>query len=152
MTARPPRTQPMREIRVRTTERCELVEITGRLQALLEEGGVAEGALVAQSLHTTAALTVNENADPDVRHDLLAKLERLAPRSEPFYLHAEGNSDSHLKTSFFGPSLTVLVSGGRLVLGTWQGIYLCEFDGPRERRVAVQLLASAGARSGEDGR
>ncbi|HEX2189294.1 MAG TPA: secondary thiamine-phosphate synthase enzyme YjbQ [Longimicrobiaceae bacterium] len=134
----------MREIRVRTGRRCELVEITGRLQALLEESEVREGALVAQSLHTTAALTVNENADPDVRHDLLAKLERLAPQREPFYLHAEGNSDSHLKTSFFGPSLTVLVSGGRLVLGTWQGVFLCEFDGPRERRVAVQLLTSAG--------
>ncbi|HEV2146325.1 MAG TPA: secondary thiamine-phosphate synthase enzyme YjbQ [Longimicrobiaceae bacterium] len=135
----------MREIRVRTTKRCELVEITDRLQTLLEESGLAEGALVAQSMHTTAALTVNENADPDVQHDLLEKLERLVPRHEPFYLHAEGNSDSHLKTSFFGPSLTVLVQGGRLVLGTWQGVYLCEFDGPRERRVAVQLLAAAGA-------
>lgn len=134
----------MREVRVRTSRRCELVEITGRLQALLEESGLREGALVAQSLHTTAALTVNENADPNVQHDLLAKLERLVPRREPFYLHAEGNSDSHLKTSFFGPSLTVLVSGGRLVLGTWQGVYLCEFDGPRERRVAVQLLPAAG--------
>lgn len=130
----------MKEIRVRTGRRCELVEITGRLQALLEESGMQEGVLVAQSLHTTAALTVNENADPDVQHDLLAKLERLVPEREPFYLHAEGNSDSHLKTSFFGPSLTVLASGGRLVLGTWQGVYLCEFDGPRERRVAVQLL------------
>jgi secondary thiamine-phosphate synthase enzyme len=141
----------MIEIRVRTAERCEMVEITDRLQALLEESGVAEGALVAQSLHTTAGLTVNENADPDVQHDLLAKLERLAPQRESFYLHAEGNSDSHLKTSFFGPSLTVLVSGGRLVLGTWQGVYLCEFDGPRERRVAVQVLAAAGTPGGGGG-
>jgi secondary thiamine-phosphate synthase enzyme len=134
----------MQEIKVRTTKRCELVEITGRLQTLVDESGIKEGVMVAQSLHTTAALTVNENADPDVQHDLLAKLERLVPHRESFYLHAEGNSDSHLKTSFFGPSLTVLVSGGRLVLGTWQGVYLCEFDGPRERRVAVQLLAAAG--------
>ncbi len=134
----------MNEIRVETSKRCELVEITDRLQSLLDGSGVKEGAMVAQSLHTTAALTVNENADPDVQHDLLAKLERLVPQREPFYLHAEGNSDSHLKTSFFGPSLTVLVSGGRLVLGTWQGVYLCEFDGPRERRVAVQLLPAAG--------
>jgi len=133
----------MREIRVRTTKRCELVDVTGQLQALLDAHGLREGAVVAQSLHTTTALTVNENADPDVQHDLLAKLERLVPRREPFYLHSEGNSDSHLKTSFFGPSLTVLVSGGRLVLGTWQGVYLCEFDGPRERRVAVQFLAAA---------
>lgn len=135
----------MNEIRVRSTKRCELVEITGRLQDLLDENGLEDGALVAQSLHTTAALTVNENADPDVQHDLLAKLQSMVPQREPFYLHSEGNSDSHLKTSFFGPSLTVLVSGGRLVLGTWQGVYLCEFDGPRERRVAVQLLAAAHA-------
>jgi secondary thiamine-phosphate synthase enzyme len=130
----------MEEIRVRSAKRCELIEVTGRLQALVERSGVREGVLVAQSLHTTAALTVNENADPDVPHDLLAKLEALVPRRESFYHHAEGNSDSHLKTSFFGPSLTVLVHQGRLVLGTWQGVFLCEFDGPRERRVAVQLL------------
>lgn len=134
----------MEELRVETSARAELVEITVRLQALVERSGVREGALVAQSLHTTAALTVNENADPDVPRDLLAKLERLVPRREPFYHHAEGNSDSHLKTSFFGPSLTVLVHEGRLVLGSWQGIFLCEFDGPRERRVAVQLLGAAG--------
>ncbi|MET0400104.1 MAG: secondary thiamine-phosphate synthase enzyme YjbQ [Longimicrobiaceae bacterium] len=133
----------MNELHVRTTKRCELVEITERLQRIVDENGLREGAMVAQSLHTTAALTVNENADPDVQHDLLEKLQRLVPRHESFYLHAEGNSDSHLKTSFFGPSLTTLVSGGRLVLGTWQGVYLCEFDGPRERRVAVQLLAAA---------
>jgi len=99
-----------------------------------------EGVVVLQSLHTTAALTINENADPDVVHDLLGKLERLVPKDEAFYRHDEGNSDSHLKTSFFGPSLTVIVSGGQPVLGTWQGIWFCEFDGPRERRVAVQLL------------
>ena len=134
----------MEEIRVRSRARCEMVEITARLQEVVERSGMAAGVLVAQSLHTTAALTVNENADPDVPHDLLEKLERLIPQREPFYHHAEGNSDSHLKTSFFGPSLTVLVDGGRLVLGTWQGIFLCEFDGPRERRVAVQLLPAAG--------
>lgn len=133
----------MNEIRIKTSKRCELVEITERLQRIVDENGLREGAMVAQSLHTTAALTVNENADPDVQHDLVEKLQRLVPRHESFYLHAEGNSDSHLKTSFFGPSLTTLVSGGRLVLGTWQGVYLCEFDGPRERRVAVQLLAAA---------
>ncbi len=130
----------MEEIRVRTTARSEMVEITDRVQALVSRAGVHEGIAVLQSLHTTAALTINENADPFVVDDVLRKLEGLVPREEPFYQHAEGNSDSHLKTSFFGPSLTVIVSGGRLVLGTWQGIYLCEFDGPRERRVAVQLL------------
>jgi secondary thiamine-phosphate synthase enzyme len=133
----------MEEIRVRTSRRTDMVQITDRVQEIVSRAGVPEGAVVLQSLHTTAALTINENADPDVVHDVLGKLDRLVPHEEPFYRHAEGNSDSHLKTSFFGPSLTVIVSGGRLVLGRWQGIYLCEFDGPRERRVAVQLLAAA---------
>lgn len=130
----------MEEIRVRTSARSEMVEITDPVQRLVDRAGVREGIVVVQSLHTTAALTINENADPFVVDDVLRKLDELVPRDEPFYQHAEGNSDSHLKTSFFGPSVTVIVSGGRLVLGTWQGIYLCEFDGPRERRVAVQLL------------
>lgn len=130
----------MEEIRVRTTARSEMVEITEEVQEVVSRGGVRDGVAVVQSLHTTAAITLNENADPFVVDDVLGKLERLIPREERFYQHAEGNSDSHLKTSFFGPSLTVIVSGGRLVLGTWQGIYLCEFDGPRERRVAIQLL------------
>jgi len=127
---------------VRTTRRAELIEITDDLSRVVERAGLREGILVAQTLHTTSALTINENADPDVKHDLLAKLERLIPHEEPFYRHAEGNSDSHLKTSFFGPSLTVIVSGGRLVLGRWQGVYFCEFDGPRERTVAVQLISA----------
>jgi secondary thiamine-phosphate synthase enzyme len=130
----------MEEIRVRTTARSEMVEITEEVQEVVSRGGVRDGVAVVQSLHTTAAITINENADPFVVDDVLGKLERLIPREERFYQHAEGNSDSHLKTSFFGPSITVIVSGGRLVLGTWQGIYLCEFDGPRERRVAIQLL------------
>jgi len=130
----------MQELRVRTSRRGDLVEITEPLRALIARAGVEEGVAVLQSLHTTAGLTINENADPDVVHDVLAKLERLIPRDEPFYRHAEGNSDSHLKTSFFGPSLSVIVSGGKPVLGTWQGVYLAEFDGPRDRRVAVQVL------------
>jgi secondary thiamine-phosphate synthase enzyme len=119
-----------------------MIAITRQLQEVVERSGVKEGVVVAQSLHTTAGLTINENADPDVVRDLLAKSERLIPQEESFYRHAEGNSDSHLKTSFFGPSISVLVSEGRLVLGTWQGIFLCEFDGPRERRVAVQVLSA----------
>lgn len=130
----------METIRVRTSERCQLVEVTREVAAVVERSGVRSGAVVVQSLHTTAALTINENADPDVVHDLLAKTAALIPHREVYYRHAEGNSDSHLKTSMFGPSLTVIVDGGRLVLGTWQGIYLCEWDGPRERRVAVQIL------------
>jgi secondary thiamine-phosphate synthase enzyme len=134
----------METLRVRTAHRADLVEITRQVAEAVERTGVGEGVVVLQSLHTTAGLTVNENADPDVVHDLLAKLERMVPREEPFYRHAEGNSDSHLKTAFFGPSLTLVVSGGRPVLGTWQGIYLAEFDGPRDRTVALQVLAAAG--------
>jgi secondary thiamine-phosphate synthase enzyme len=133
----------MEEILVRTAERSDLVEITERVREIVARGRMREGAAVLQSLHTTAGLTINENADPFVVEDVLGKLDRLIPREEHFYRHSEGNSDSHLKTSFFGPSLHVIVSGGKLVLGTWQGIYLCEFDGPRERRIAVQLLPAA---------
>jgi secondary thiamine-phosphate synthase enzyme len=134
----------MEIVEVRTSRRTEMVEVTGRVQEAVDRSGVGSGIVVVQSLHTTAALTVNENADPDVKHDLLAKLETLVPHREPFYRHAEGNSDSHLKTSFFGPSLTLVVNEGRLVLGQWQGVYLCEFDGPRERRLAVQAVAAGG--------
>lgn len=132
----------MEIVELRTSRRAELLEVTGRVEEVVARSGVQSGVVVVQSLHTTAALTLNENADPDVRHDLLAKLEEMIPRSEAYYRHAEGNSDSHLKTSFFGPSLTLLVDGGRLVLGQWQGVYLCEFDGPRERRLAVQVLSA----------
>lgn len=133
----------MQEIHIRSSQRTQMIPITDDLQVVIEQSGVSEGILVVQSLHTTGALTLNENADPDVPHDLLAKLEGLVPRQESFYRHAEGNSDSHLKTSFFGPSLTLLVSKSRLVLGRWQGVFFCEFDGPRERRVAVQVLSAA---------
>jgi len=132
----------MEIVELRTHRRSELVDVTRRVQEVVERSGVRAGIAVVQSLHTTAAITVNENADPDVQHDLVAKLDQLAPRDEAFYRHAEGNSDSHLKTSWFGPSLTVIVDGGRLVLGRWQGIYFCEFDGPRERRMAVQVVAA----------
>jgi secondary thiamine-phosphate synthase enzyme len=132
----------MDKIRVRTTRRADLVEITDRVQETIARTGVRHGAVVLQSLHTTAGLTVNENADPDVVHDLLAKLDRMVPRDEAFYRHAEGNSDSHLKTSLMGPSLTLIVHEGKALLGRWQGIYLCDWDGPRERIVAVQVLGA----------
>jgi secondary thiamine-phosphate synthase enzyme len=132
----------MRMIRVATSARAQLVEITEQVEHVVRDSGVTDGIAVLQTLHTTAGLTINENADPDVQHDLTAKLERMIPRDEPYYRHAEGNSDSHLKTSMMGPSLTVIVSEGRLVLGRWQGVYLCEWDGPRQRQVAIQFLAS----------
>lgn len=132
----------MEIVELRTSRRAELLEVTGRVQEVVSRSGVRAGIVVVQSLHTTAALTVNENADPDVKHDLLAKLDQLVPHREPYYRHDEGNSDSHLKTSVFGPSLTLIVDGGRLVLGQWQGVYFCEFDGPRERRMAVQVVGA----------
>ena len=101
--------------------------------------GLREGVAILQSLHTTAGLTINENADPDVVHDVVAKMAELLPQREPYYQHAEGNSDSHLKTSFFGPSLSVIVTGGELLLGTWQAVMLVELDGPRERRIVVTI-------------
>lgn len=135
----------MERIRVATRERNALVEITAQVDGAVRRSGVREGMVVVQSLHTTAALTVNENADPDVVRDVLGKMNELVPATEPYYRHAEGNSDSHVKTSLFGPSLTLIVSEGRPLLGRWQGIYLCEWDGPRERVVAVQVIGSGEA-------
>lgn len=133
----------MEEIRVRTRERGAMVEITRQVEDAVRRAGVEEGMVVVQSLHTTASLTVNENADPDVVHDVLRKMDELVPHREAYYRHAEGNSDSHVKTSLFGPSLVLVVHGGRPLLGRWQGIYLCEWDGPRERTVAVQVIGQA---------
>lgn len=127
-------------IRVRSSRRVEIIDITEGAARAIAESGIGEGICVLQSLHTTAALTVNESADPDVRADMERQLALIAPR-DPAFRHAEGNSDSHIKTSLFGPSLTVVVSGGKPVLGTWQAIYFCEFDGPRERSVVAKCVA-----------
>jgi secondary thiamine-phosphate synthase enzyme len=132
----------MEMVRLSTRRRAEMVDITPQVQGVVDRAAVGDGVVVIQSLHTTAGITVNENADPDVRHDLLEKLEELVPHHEPFYRHGEGNSDSHLKTSFMGPSVTLIVHEGRVVLGRWQGVYFCEFDGPRERQVAVQVIGA----------
>ena len=132
----------METVRLSTRRRAEMVDITAQVQGVVDRAGVGEGIVVIQSLHTTAGITVNENADPDVRHDLLEKLEELVPHHEPFYRHDEGNSDSHLKTSFMGPSVTLIVHDGGVVVGRWQGVYFCEFDGPRERQVAVQVIGA----------
>lgn len=121
-----------------------MVDLSHQVQEVVGRSGVREGMVVVQSLHTTAGITVNENADPDVQHDVLAKLERVFPHREAFYQHAEGNSDSHLKTSYMGPSVTLVVHDGRVMLGRWQGVYFCEFDGPRDRQVAVQPIGAGG--------
>lgn len=123
-------------IRVRTHEREELVDITAEVRARVRESGVRDGVVFLWCLHTTCALTVNEGADPAVARDILASLRRLVPRQGD-YRHAEGNSDSHIKTSLFGPGLTLLVEDGDLLLGTWQRVFLAEWDGPRSREVAV---------------
>jgi secondary thiamine-phosphate synthase enzyme len=131
----------MTTIEIRTHRREEMIEIGSRLEKLLHDSGVRDGVMHLWSMHTTCALTVNENADPDVVRDMVGKFGRMIPKEEDFYRHAEGNSDSHLKTSLFGPGLTLLIAEGELVLGTWQGVYLAEWDGPRTRTVAVKIVA-----------
>ncbi|MDB5300902.1 MAG: hypothetical protein JWO87_2565 [Phycisphaerales bacterium] len=126
---------------VKTRSRGEMIDVTDRVRQTVAEAGVHDGMVIVYVPHTTAAATINENADPDVKHDMLRKLEELVPKSEPYYQHGEGNSDSHVKTSLVGNSVTVLIEGGRLVLGTWQGIYFCEFDGPRQRTMHVKIVS-----------
>src|SRR5436305_3588639 len=116
---------------VRTSRRSEMIDVTRRVQSAVAARGVTDGMAIVYVPHTTAAITINENADPDVRHDMLRKLSELIPKEESYYQHGESNSDSHVKTSLVGNSVTVLIEGGRLVLGRWQGVYLCEFDGQR---------------------
>ena len=129
----------METLELRTPRREALVRITPALTDLIAAKGWQDGAVVVFCPHTTAGLTVNEDADPDVATDMVMAMNRLIPR-DAGYRHAEGNSDAHVKTTLVGPSLTLIVSGGRLQLGTWQGVYLCEWDGPRTRKVWVQWL------------
>lgn len=126
---------------VQTRSRSQMIEITERVERVVREQGVSEGMAIVFVPHTTAAVTINENADPDVKHDLLAKLAEMIPKEEGYYRHGEGNSDSHVKTSLVGNSVMVLIENGKLVLGTWQGIQFCEFDGPRSRKVMVKVVS-----------
>jgi len=128
-------------LEVRTRSRCEMVDVTARVQQVVAEAGVAEGHVICYVPHTTAGITIQENADPDVTRDLLWKLAQLVPENDPGYRHTEGNSDAHIKASLVGFSQTVLIHAGRLVLGTWQALYLAEFDGPRTRRLHVKIVA-----------
>ncbi len=129
----------IRYINVRSKTRTEFIDITDKVQATLEEAGVTSGVCYLYVPHTTAAVTVNEGADPSVQHDILAVLNRLVP-FEGDYRHREGNSSAHIKASIVGISQNVLIEEGRLVLGTWQSIFFCEFDGPRHRRVALKFI------------
>jgi secondary thiamine-phosphate synthase enzyme len=134
----------VRSFTVTTSQRTEFVEITAEVRRAVRADGLVAGAAVVYCPHTTAAVTVQENADPDVVRDMLLWLNRHVPKDLPGFRHAEGNSDAHLKSSLIGPSVTLVVAGGAPVLGTWQGVYLCEFDGPRTRTVHVQTIGSAG--------
>ncbi|MDR2733118.1 MAG: secondary thiamine-phosphate synthase enzyme YjbQ [Spirochaetota bacterium] len=127
------------QIEVATHTRAEMIDVTQNLTALVKQSRIQEGFCYIWNPHTTAALTVNENADPDVTRDILAGLERFVPRNGD-YRHAEGNSAAHIKASLFGPSLQIMIEDARLVLGTWQGVYFCEFDGPRRRRLQVRIV------------
>jgi secondary thiamine-phosphate synthase enzyme len=127
---------------LRTGSRAQMVDITGQVQRALGECGIRDGACVVYVPHTTAGVTINENADPSVVTDILAGLERMVPR-DAGYRHREGNADSHIKATLTGFSQTIPVRDGRLVLGTWQGIFFCEFDGPRTRTVMVSALPAA---------
>ncbi len=125
---------------VRTRQRNEFVEITREVQKTVLSAGLKEGLCLVYCPHTTAGITIQENADPDVVHDMLLWLNHHIPKDVAGFRHAEGNSDSHIKSSLFGSSATLIVQDAKLVLGTWQGIYLCEFDGPRTRTVHVQPM------------
>jgi secondary thiamine-phosphate synthase enzyme len=122
----------LKTISVSTKRRSELVDISGEVSRVVRESGIADGVVTIFVPHTTAGVTINENADPDVTRDIVSKLDREFPQDDD-YRHAEGNSDAHIKTSLVGPSIQIIINEGRLVLGTWQGIYFCEFDGPRSR-------------------
>ena len=130
----------MVRFKLKTKRRCELIDITGEIAGRVLQSGVKNGMAVVYCPHTTAGITINENADPSVKADICMKLEKLIERDDPGYCHAEGNSDGHVKSSLVGASETVIIDGGRLALGTWQGICFAEFDGPRTREVYLKIM------------
>jgi len=128
---------------VRTSKKTEFIDITHSVQEAIQKSGVEEGVCFIFVPHTTAAITINENADPSVSQDIVMELNMIVPL-EDRYRHREGNSPAHIKASLLGSSETVFVESGRLVLGTWQGIFFCEFDGPRNRKVHVKVIKADG--------
>ncbi|RQW85602.1 MAG: YjbQ family protein [Geobacter sp.] len=126
-------------IQLSSRSRNELIDITPRIVEIVKNSGVSSAVLYLCCPHTTAGITVNEGADPDVRRDISRFLEKLVPVDAPFD-HSEGNSDAHVKSSLVGVSETLLIENGRLLLGTWQAVYFCEFDGPRSRKVVVKII------------
>ncbi len=128
-----------RKMEIKTRARNELVDITQQVEKVVEEAGIAEGICVVVVPHTTAGVTINENADPSVKADIIAKLDALVPAGDRYH-HQEGNADAHIKAALVGTSECLVVRGGKLALGTWQGVFFCEFDGPRTRQVWVRVL------------
>ena len=126
---------------VETRRRTELVDITAEVQRAVSESGVKDGIVVVFVPHTTAAVTVNENYDPSVAEDIDRWLTKVVPHDAP-YAHTEGNADAHIKSAWVGPSQALIIEGGKVRLGTWQGIFLCEFDGPRRRQVWLKIVGS----------
>ncbi|MBI3377691.1 MAG: hypothetical protein COZ31_07885 [Nitrospirae bacterium CG_4_10_14_3_um_filter_44_29] len=130
----------LRYINVRSSQRSEFIDITEKVNEVIKEAGIVSGICYVYVPHTTAAVTINEGADPSVHRDIQNALTRLVPQ-EMNYSHREGNADAHIKSSIIGTSQLVIIDEGRLVLGTWQAVYFCEFDGPRHRRVTLKLIA-----------
>ena len=129
----------MREIKVKTNKRQEMVDITNEIEKIVEDEKLENGLVTIYAPHTTAAVTINEGADPDVQRDIIKHMEKIVPERGG-YKHMEGNSDAHIKSSIIGPSETIIVSNGKLVLGTWQHIFFFEGDGPRTRKVDVEIF------------
>ena len=125
---------------LRTSRRDEMIDITRQIISLVRQEDIRDGLAVIYSPHTTAGITIQENADPDVKLDVLMRLDEVYPWEHPKYRHAEGNTASHLKAMTTGTSQTVIINEGQLVLGQWQGIYFCEFDGPRNRQFHIKLM------------
>ena len=128
-----------KDFHISTKSRNQMIDITEQVSSIVGQSGVTDGDVIVYCPHTTAAITINENADPSVPHDILLALEEAVPRSHAGYRHSEGNSDAHCKSVLVGCSKQVLVKNKSLELGTWQGIFFCEFDGPRSRHVIVQV-------------
>jgi secondary thiamine-phosphate synthase enzyme len=131
----------MEKIKIKTTSRAELIDITDKIQSIVSASKVKDGVCFLFCPHTTAGLIINENADPSVKTDILNMLNRLIPHKAN-YSHAEGNADAHIKSSLLGQSLTIFIEGAQPALGTWQGIYFCEGDGPRTREVWMKIIGS----------
>ena len=127
------------DFHVNTKNRNQMIDITSQVSSFVSKSGISDGDVIVFCPHTTAGITINENADPSVTHDILLTMEELMPHRRPGYRHSEGNSDAHCKSSLFGCSEQILIKDKSLNLGTWQAVYFCEFDGPRSRKVVLQI-------------